>query len=170
MEKVFVRTPYNYDMAKASDESGLACRDKSLAQQQFKEESDINTIARRFGLTGELPSNVPMVLQGDFTNVMDFRGAMDLIVQAREAFDAQPAAVRARFDNDPQKFLDFTSDVKNLDEAIKFGLIREERVQDRAKEVASARKAEIDAAVKVEIAAREALRAAVVPPSKPLGE
>lgn len=151
---MFVRQPYNYDMNEASDESGLKCLDKSRTQQKFKDEVDINTIAKRFGLTGELPSNVPMVLQGDFTNVTDFHGAMELIVQARESFDAQPAAVRARFDNDPQKFLDFVSEKENLDEAIKLGLVREESVAARATEVAAARKAEVDAAVAVELAAR----------------
>ena len=52
---VFLRTPYNYDVDEVSAETGLACFDESLTQQQFKEESDINEIVRRFGLTGQTP-------------------------------------------------------------------------------------------------------------------
>lgn len=144
-----------YDGDQVSHESGIDCSVlPSRTQQHFAEEVDINTIVKRFGLTGELPKDVPMVLQGDFTNVVDFQSAMDMVVQARESFDAQPASVRARFDNDPQKFLSFVSDRDNLDEAIKLGLVREESVQARAAELAAARKAEIDAAVAVEVAAR----------------
>jgi len=142
-------------MNKAGDESGLKCLDRSRTSQEFKDEVDINTIAKRFGLTGELPIGVPMVLQGDFTNAVDFRSAMNLIVAARESFDAQPASVRARFDHDPHKFLEFTSNAENLDEAIKLGLVREESVARRAKEVAAARKAEVDAAVELELKARQ---------------
>lgn len=157
---VFVRAAYNYDVDAASDEAGLDCSgDKGCTQQSFKDEVNINTIVKRFGLTGELPTNVPHIMSGDFTNVVDFRSAMDLIVQAREGFDAQPAHVRSRFDNDPHKFLEFVSNKDNLDEAIKLGLVREESVQARAAEVAAARKAEIDAAVAVEIAAREKAQA-----------
>lgn len=58
MKGPFLRTPYNYDMNAAGDESGLRCEDATRAQQQFKEESDINTIVARFGLTGEMPDNL----------------------------------------------------------------------------------------------------------------
>jgi hypothetical protein len=34
MKPPFLRTPYNYDRDVVSDESGLACADPSLAQQQ----------------------------------------------------------------------------------------------------------------------------------------
>ena len=153
---IVVRQPFGYDAEYASDESGLDCSQlKSRTQQHFQEEVDINTIVRRFGLTGELPENVPMVLQGDFTNVVDFQSAMDMVVAAREAFMEQPAEVRARFDNDPQKFLDFTSNAENFDEAAKLGMIRAESVAARAESVKAKRQAEIDAAVAVELAARE---------------
>lgn len=156
LEVPVVRQPFMYDSDAVSEETGLDCSDvQSRTQQHFAEEVDINTIVRRFGLTGELPENVPHILQGDFTNVVDFQSAMDMVVAAREAFDAQPAAVRARFDNDPQKFLDFTSRKENLDEAIKLGLVREESVQARAKELSDARAKEIAAAVELELAARQ---------------
>lgn len=162
-----MRQPFGYDVDAASQDAGLDCSVlPSRTQQHFAEEVDINTIVKRFGLTGELPQNVPMVLQGDFTNVLDFQSAMDMIVSAREAFMAQPAEVRARFRNDPQEFLDFVSAKENLDEAIKLGLVRSESVQARATELQAARAAEIAAAVELEVAARA--RAALGKPEGPV--
>lgn len=119
----FIRTAYNYDMNAASDEAGLMCLDPSLAKQSFAEEADINTIVRRFNITGELPVGVRMPTYGDFDTVSDFQEAMNAIALAREAFDRMPAEVRARFNNDPQKFVEFTSDDNNIEEARKLGLV-----------------------------------------------
>lgn len=119
----FVRTPYNYDMNEAGDESGLKCEDQSLAKQQFAEEADINTIVERFNITGELPVGIRMPSYGDFDTVNDFQTAMNAIAQANEAFDAMPAQVRARFHNSPDEFLEFTSNRDNLEEARKLGLV-----------------------------------------------
>lgn len=124
----FVRNPYNYDMNAAGDESGLECTDPTLAQQQYKEESDINTIVKRFTLTGQLPQNVRMPEYADFTENLNFHDAMNAIVAAREAFDQMPADVRARFHNDPGEFVDFTNDRNNLAEARKLGLVPAEEL------------------------------------------
>lgn len=121
---VFVRTPYNYDMDEASVESGLACLDESLAQQQFKEESDINTIVERFGLNGELPVQPVMPQYGDFSGVNDFQSAMNAVLKAQADFMELPAKVRSRFDNDPQKLLEFVADDANIEEARVLGLIK----------------------------------------------
>lgn len=119
----FVRSAYNYDMNKAGDESGLKCLDKTLTRQEFKEESDINTIVERFHITGELPQNVRMPTFADFTGVFDFQSAMNAIRLAQESFAQMDAKVRARFNNDAQQFLEFTGNEENRDEAIKLGLV-----------------------------------------------
>lgn len=120
---MFVRSAYNYDVDAASLEAGLECLDVSLTKQSFSEEADINTIVRRFRLTGELPTDVRMPTYGDFTDVIDFHSAMNVVASARESFDAMPAEVRARFHNNPGEFVDFCSDGENLAEAIKLGLV-----------------------------------------------
>lgn len=123
MTKPFVRDPYNYDTNIAGDESALHCQDPTLTQQHFKEECDINTIVKRFNLTGQLPENIRMPTYADFEQVFDFQSAMNAIAQAGEAFDAMPADVRARFHNNPAEFLDFCNNLDNRDEAIKLGLV-----------------------------------------------
>lgn len=122
--ETFVRTPYNYDTELASETTGLECLDPSMTQQQFKEECDINTIVERFGITGQLPSNVRMPLYGDFTDAIDdYQTALHVIKQAEESFLAMPAKVRERFGHEPQAFLEFVNDPRNRDEAEKLGLV-----------------------------------------------
>jgi len=118
----FMRTPYNYDTNQASNESGLDCKDKSLAQQHKAQETDINFIVKRYTQTGELPNLTMPPLRGDFTGIGSYQDALDLMVLARESFQAMPAEVRSRFTNDPGNFVDFCSDENNRDELRKMGL------------------------------------------------
>lgn len=125
METVhFARNPYNYDTDFASETTGQLNEEPSVTQQQFKEECDINTIAKNYGMTGQLPAAVFMPQYGDFTEVADFQTALHQIQRAEASFMAMPATVRDRFNNDPQRFLAFTSDVRNADELKALGLTR----------------------------------------------
>ena len=124
MEKVFVRAPFAYDAVEASDFSAVEFEpDSSLTQQSFKEECDINTIMRRFAVTGELPENVRVPQYQEFDGVFDFQTAMNLVRTSQEAFEAMPATVRDRFNNDPARFMDFVNDADNYDEALKMGIV-----------------------------------------------
>lgn len=123
MKPPFLRTAYNYDTNKAGDESAIQCQDQSMTQQHFAEECDINTIVKRFNLTGQLPENIRMPVFEDYENIFDFHSAMNSIAKANEAFDAMPAEVRARFHNDPGEFVTFCLDEKNREEATRLGLV-----------------------------------------------
>ena len=58
----------------------------------------------------------------DFEEAFDFQSSMNVIRAAEEAFNAMPAEVRDRFQNDPGRFLEFANDASNYDEALKMGL------------------------------------------------
>lgn len=103
--------------------SDLECKDPSLTQQQFSEDADINVMLERFKVTGQMPQGVHMPSYGDFTGVTDYRTAVDAVMRASNSFMDLPANVRSRFDNDPQKLLEFVSNEKNRDEAIRLGLV-----------------------------------------------
>ena len=119
-----VRNPYNYDSDEASRVTGLLCQDVSLSVQDQAEEVDINTIVRRFGLTGKLPAEPVVAPQyGDFTEVVDYQTALNAVIAADEAFMQMPADVRARFSNNPALFVDFCSNDANREEAKKLGLL-----------------------------------------------
>jgi len=116
------RTPYNYDADEVSQATGLACKKPSKTQQQFRDETDINTIVERFGVSGKMPENVNFPTEQDFTETFDFQTAMNKIIEAKQSFMTLPAKARARFDNDPQKFMTFIHDPENVQEAVKMGL------------------------------------------------
>ena len=129
--KEFVRTPHNYDVDEASDESGLSCPEPTLAQQHSRDECDINFIVQRFGVTGPFPpTNIPAPTYGDFTGIGDYREALDAVMRADEAFMALPANIREQFDNDPALLVDFCSDPDNRSKAIELGLIPPPAVPD----------------------------------------
>jgi len=109
-----------------SDVTGLNCQDsEDMAKQEFKEEVDINTLVRRFHLTGEMPQGVRMPEYGDFIGIGSYHDAANAIAMAGEAFDAMPAEVRERFGNDPAAFVDFCLNPENIGEARKMGLAPE---------------------------------------------
>lgn len=120
---VKVRVPWKYDADAASRDSGFLTCEPTRTQQQFKDEVDINQIAKNFGITGRLPENVRMPTFGDFVDVDDFQSALNASRRAMHSFMQMPAEVRLRFENDPQQFLAFCSNPGNRDEAVKLGLI-----------------------------------------------
>lgn len=118
----FVRSAYNYDRNKASIDSGAVPSGVSRTVQSQKDEADINVIVRRFGITGQLPQNVRVPSYQDFSEVFDFRSAMGVVAAAQQSFMMMPADVRARFGNDPHRFVEYASKEENLDEMRKMGL------------------------------------------------
>ncbi|AXH75591.1 MAG: internal scaffolding protein [Microviridae sp.] len=139
---MFLRSgdPFNYDTNGAGDESGLDCSvdGAGRTKQSFKEEVDINTIVRRFGLSGVLPAVVNPPMYGDFGGVFDYQTAMNAVVGARESFMSLPAGVRSRFHNDPQELLAFLGDEGNKAEAIKLGLVDDKEAARAAAEAKAA--------------------------------
>lgn len=106
---------------------------KSLTQQQFKDEVDVNNITNRYlktGLLGEL-SNGRQPMFGDFTS-RDFHAMQNAIVDIDQQFHSLPSRIRKRFDNDPYQLIRFTEKPENRAECLKLGLLlpTEEELQD----------------------------------------
>lgn len=100
----------------------LVCDDPSLAQQQFKDEVDINVLLERFKVTGRMPEGVRIPSFGDFNGVSDYRTALDALRTARDSFMMLPAKLRSEFHNSPQEFLEFCSKEENLPRLRELGL------------------------------------------------
>lgn len=118
-----IRTMYNYDRDAISDMTATTCEPETRTQQQFKDECDINIIMERFGVTGEMPTNIRPVLGDDYDEVFDFQTAMNIVRKAEEAFMEMPAGVRARFNNNPGIFAQYFENEDNRLEAEKLGLV-----------------------------------------------
>lgn len=117
-----VRTEGSYDTDRASTDTGLSCRDPSRTRQDQKEESDINTIVRLFGVTGQLPLNLRLPQYGDFDAVDDYQTALHAVKRAEESFLGIPAEIRATFNHDPGAFAEFCLDPGNLPQLREWGL------------------------------------------------
>jgi len=157
----FVRNPYNYDTNAASDETAIDTGTEGGAKQSFKDECDINTIVRRFGIGYEMPEDVRIPQYGDFTDVQDFHTMANTIARTNENFELLPANIRARFDNDPGKFVDFCLDEKNRGELKDMGLLSKEALE-RDRIAQEQRQLEEDAKAH---AREENRRAATKPPA-----
>lgn len=96
-----------YDSAEASDVTAVETGSVTLVQQHFKDEVDVNTIVRRFGLTNVVPAAVAAGVYGDFTGIHDYGSAVAAIEKAEAGFMKLPAEVRDRFENDPARLIAF---------------------------------------------------------------
>lgn len=117
-----MRAAFAYDVDAASLEAGLECRDKTLTVQSQKDETDINTIVKRFGLTGELPVIQRVPLQVDLDDLLDYRQCMDYVIAGQKSFDSLPAGIRSRFENDHVAFVEWAVKPENLEELRSLGL------------------------------------------------
>jgi phage internal scaffolding protein len=121
------RKHFDYDVKKASEEAEIdpALYGPSQTIQSMAEDADINVMMRRFGVTGQLPQGVRVPTYGDFIDVGDYRSALHAVMEAQDNFMALDPKVRARFSNDPQEFLAFVEDPKNINELRAMGLAKE---------------------------------------------
>ncbi|AXH74695.1 MAG: internal scaffolding protein [Microviridae sp.] len=96
----------------------------SRTKQSFKDECDINRIVARFNATGQLPNINEIPPQYLDVSEMDFQAHQNFIAEAQTMFNELPSALRARFENQPGKFLEFCSQEKNRPEMAEMGLLR----------------------------------------------
>lgn len=99
--------------------------DRSLTNQADMDAADINKIMARYEKTGVLidPLGVERKpMYGDFTEIKTYHETLSAVRRAETAFGKLSAKVRNRFDNDPQKLIDFLEDPENNREAVELGL------------------------------------------------
>jgi phage internal scaffolding protein len=99
---------------------------ESLTQQHFAEECEITNIIKRHDRNGIIEHvQRGQARYGDFSEVHDYREALDLVKNAQDEFMTIPSDIRKQFDNNPGKFFEFVSDPDNKDELIQMGFIEE---------------------------------------------
>lgn len=82
-------------------------------RQEFKDESDINTIMAQYMRTGELPQvNLIAPQYLELSDGLSFQEQMQAVVDAQNLFAELPSQIRNRFQNDPGAFIDFCADEK----------------------------------------------------------
>ncbi|AYP28829.1 MAG: minor capsid protein [Microviridae sp.] len=94
-----------------------------ITQQHFAVDCDLNNMVKRFGIKGVPVMPIDPSSYGDFSGAPDLREALEIIRDAREQFEALPAVMRRRFDNNPAELYAFLQDPQNVEEAITLGLL-----------------------------------------------
>lgn len=115
------QTPYRWDRA-ISARFATFNNEESMTQQSDRNNTDITLLMKKFLQTGQLPVVNLQPMYGDFSQVEDYRDALDKVAAANQAFMEVPAEIRAKFGNDPTAFVDFATDPANVEELRKMGL------------------------------------------------
>lgn len=98
-------------------------KDKIITVQAPRDEVNINVIMKKIEKGMMINSNTG---EPTFQDISEFDGLEDSVIKvqkANEGFMTLPADIRARFDNNPVKLINFLSDEGNRAEAEKIGLI-----------------------------------------------
>lgn len=118
--------PKIYSRYKVPEVSGIVFDDPTLAQQQFKDEVNINTIIARAMQTGDMSAFTPND-RAQFIDASvydDYQSALDTLQTVEEDFYSLPADLRKEFDNDADKYVEFMSDDANHAKAVELGLLQ----------------------------------------------
>lgn len=94
-------------------------------KQEFKDECDLNVLMRKYEKTGVLPTgrmSAPRYV--DAFDLPSYQESLQIMADAERAFMSLPARVRGEFDNDPEKFVAFAQDEKNVDKLREWGLAK----------------------------------------------
>lgn len=116
--------------------------DDSMAIQSERDKCDLNIIKSIYDKTGimnNVRSDQPSY--GGFVGSRDYHELLLRAQDAEEDFMLLDAHIRARFDNDPGKLLDFVNDPKNRSMAIELGLMAAPPVYSEASNAFQVKKA-----------------------------
>lgn len=110
------------------DLSAVACTaEEDMTVQGDRDEADINVMLKRFNVTGQIRTVNAKPLMGDFSEALDFQGALNRVREAEREFLNLPSELRAQLQNDPARFQGWLSNPENRAEAERLGLIEKVR-------------------------------------------
>jgi phage internal scaffolding protein len=118
MTKVKFKSAYD-----AHERVGFETQGESLTQQHFAKEADIKTIIKKHDRTGIISHVARGVAHyGDYSEINEYREALDMVNSANASFGELPAEVRAMFANDAGEFFEFATNPENADRMVQLGL------------------------------------------------
>lgn len=116
------------------------------AQQQFKEDCDINTIMARYQKGGAINHVAIHQPQYGVSTPVDYHAALNVVANAQSMFADLPSSLRRKFEGDPGRFLEYVQDEKNADEAKELGIALSDEAQAKADVIKAAEEAAAAAA------------------------
>lgn len=90
---------------------------ETMTQQHHADDCDINKIMKKHRKDRAIIiDGARKGLFADLIGAPDYMESIKIIQRANDAFHTLPSSERARFENDPKKFIDYLSDKTKLDE------------------------------------------------------
>jgi len=137
MAKIVFKTGYGERQRVKTEIKG-----ESLTQQHFAHEADVRNIIKQYDKTGLIANVQKGVAQyGDYSEVNEYREALDLVNNANGMFAELPAELRQMFQNNAGMFLEFATNPENESKMIELGLkeapVQEERTTMKVQEKAA---------------------------------
>lgn len=117
---------HQYDDEADKREGDLAATvndEPSMTNQQFRDDADLNVLAKRFGLNDIPVGPLDINAFRDTTGDPELRDVLETQRTARDAFMQLPAKLRTRFHNSPKELWDFVTDPENAEEAVRLGFL-----------------------------------------------
>lgn len=102
------------------------------AQQQFKDDCDINSIMRRFQKTGAIDHVSTYQPEYGFATPLSLHEALNIVARADRMFADLPSSLRRRFNGDAKELLEFVQNPDNEAEAEELGLALSTEAQAEA--------------------------------------
>ena len=125
-----------YDVLGTRHKKVLSPKGVEPAQQQFKDDCDINTIMARFQKTGAIDHVSKHQPEYGFASPTQFHEAMNIVSFVQSMFNDLPSSVRNEFSNNPEAFLEFVQDPANADRARELGIALSPEAAAKAAELA----------------------------------
>lgn len=110
-EKLFFKTPNNHDTLAEAQRHGTVCLEKTLAQQNTRDEVDINNILAKFGIADTARQSVRFL---DIPDDFDMQTALANLKAGEAAFRELPPQIQHHFG-------DITNLLSYVDQAIATG-------------------------------------------------
>lgn len=98
-------------------------KEPTKTDQSYKKQCDASYIVQKYATTGQLTHVATRQGQfADVSGVQDLLPSMLVVEKAKTEFMSLPADIRRKFDNSPDKFIEFLADPKNDEQAVELGL------------------------------------------------
>jgi len=97
---------------------------EGMTKQSFRDECNINKIMAKFQRTGLINHYAKHAPQYMDIPAIDYHDALNIVADAESMFEELPSTIRAQFENNPEKFLEFVQNPDNLDKMRELGLAK----------------------------------------------
>lgn len=102
----------------------IECGGKTLTDQSYKNDADVNVLVARWKKTGILPEKGQKQYVDLTAAPQSLLEAHQIVQEAYELFQDLPATLRKAMGNDPANLEEFVNDPKNTEILVEHGLVK----------------------------------------------